>query len=75
MNATVLKFLIWIPYEKIADTCFFFFFFFFFFFGGGGGGGGVIDRIMPLFELWPFEKNMDAILSAKYLKKLLKLEP
>ena len=24
MNATVLKFLIWIPHEKIAETCFFF---------------------------------------------------
>ena len=23
VNATVLKFLIWIPHEKIADTCFF----------------------------------------------------
>ena len=23
LNATVLKFLIWIPHEKIADTCFF----------------------------------------------------
>ena len=31
--------------------------------------------LFPFPEFWPFEKNMDEVLSAKYLKKLLKLEP
>ena len=49
VHATVLKFLIWIPHKKIADTCFFFLFFFCFFFV-------FLTGLCRFSELQPFEK-------------------
>ena len=54
MNATVLKFLIWISHEKMADTCFFLF----------------QEDYVPFLSYDPLKKKMYAILSAKHLKTI-----
>ena len=59
MNATVLKFHIWIPHEKIADTYFFFL-----------TGLCPFSELWPFEKIWmqSFQQNISKTIKARALK-------
>ena len=59
MHATVLKFLIWISHEKIADTYFFF-----------SAGLCPFPELLPFEKIWmqSFQQNISKTVEARALK-------